>query len=167
MRAILPIFFLFAPILAIGQIPQGAIEEPNPVFDYAINHLDKKSGKGLCLELIVNAENQKYKDWYNDYFNIDSLRAHEIKLEKVAPGDIILFQDLLMEDGREIKYHIGIIFEVEGDTIFYLSQNVGKGKLKEKTIYGQKSMVLKKSRVLGCEINVNKICSGNLYYFHF
>lgn len=170
MNIIKAFFFVLLPIFGFSQRDTSS----NPVMDFVYKSIGEKVGCGLCHDFVVQAENVKYKDWNTDYYlHTDSMQKHQIwiknDISKLQEGDIIIFDNVVLEDSSELKFHIGIICKIWDGTICYASQNLGSHKDKEKKIKykGQRVSVFKNSKVEYSYIDTKKIIDGYLYIFRF
>lgn len=138
------------------------------VYDFICAHLDEKVGTGVCMDFIIQAENQKYDNWYKDYYlKEDSMISHQIDLDSARLGDIIILRDIVLDDSVKINEHIGFTGTKFGNKIAIISQNSGHGKTKTIKYHGRKVKVLKDSKVEYEELDLDKIISGHIYVFRF
>jgi len=165
MKKILIISLALYATFSFGQSPPA--DSFSVVLDYAFVNIGKKVGKGVCMELVINAENEKYDDWYGKYWNIDSLAKHQVYLDSVVAGDVVVLVNCVMGEDTIPMDHIGIVWKVVGREVWYLSQNIGEGRNKKVKWLGEKIDVLRRSRVRDGTIYVDKIVSGNVFFFHF
>ena len=162
---------IFYSLLLISNIGFCQDDTTNVILKFVYEHHHKKVGQGVCSELVLEAMKLKYNNFGELFRNRDTLNSKWVAyLEDIKAGDIILFREARFSDGDYIDNHMGIVTDIQGDSILYASQNVQmKRHEREKIIdfYGKKVSVYKKSRVVYSAIYMNKLISGYVEIYRF
>ncbi len=156
----------FLPFILLCQLAAAQ----TPVLDFVNAKAGKKVGNGDCLSFVIEAESKQYQNWYKNYFmQPDSMQARRVNLEDMLPGDVIMFEGVVMSDSSSIDQHIGIVTKVDGDVIVYASQNLGRHGDKEisRKHHGVKAKVFKSSCVVFSEFDYGKWIDGNTLIYRF
>lgn len=155
-------------LLVVFVIISSAAFSQNAVLDFIASNLDEKVGNGLCLDFVIKSENEKYADWYNDYYMIeDSMVAHQIEIDSIKTGDVIILDNVVWNDSSITKSHIGFSGVKYGSNVALISQNSGSGKKKHIKYHGYDMEVYEDSKVVYEVIDLDKIISGHIYAFRF
>jgi len=118
MKRILTI--LFAGISA-HCFSQYVIPEKNAlILDFVDKNIYKKVGDGVCEELVWGAI--KSTDSSLCVQHPDSF-LYLVRQDKIMPGDIVVFDSLVMRSGLRRDNHIGIVYDIIKDRLIVAEQN--------------------------------------------
>lgn len=137
-------------------------EYTDPVMDFVYSSYGERVGDGVCITFVEQAMNQKYNDWFNDYYSInDSMEAKNVTSPSI--GDVALF----VYDEKKMA-HIGIVVDLRGDTMTVASQNNGDENEQFSKVFshGDTAAVYKNSKVECYDVLISEWQTG-LYCFRF
>ena len=116
---------IFAVLLfSLGTVFGQTIHQ-NDILSFCDANMGKKIGKGLCYELVQGAFQQ-----YSPVYDMGAIKSNRDrygkKVKTPMPGDVVL------QEGNGIN-HVGIVYKIEGDSIFIVEQNT-EGNLKKSKV---------------------------------
>lgn len=134
----------------IGPVAVAACDEVpelnKKIIDYVNTQIGKKVGRGECWDLAANALNTTSAAWDKEF---KYGRQVNLKKECVFPGDIMQFEDVVIEYTKgktmykeKMAQHTAIIYEVKGEGEYIIAdqnttqhgRKVGLSPLNLKTI---------------------------------
>ena len=170
MKKLLLIYLVILPLLSIAQIPQGAGDDSEVIIDFIDSRMGERVGRGVCFDLVVIAMRKKgYRRWDNKYFqNKGELKKHLVEFNEITSGDIILFTGVLLEDGRKISSHIGIVYHVSDSLIDVAEQNVCERKDSKLIRHrGASARICRESYVSVNSFDMREVVKGRIRFYRF
>lgn len=169
MRAFGLFILLCVSVISYGQqkgpFDLDTTDENYKIVKFVRDHNGKKVGNGVCQTLVTEAYKQKFPHWTDSCsYNLDSLKKHEVTLDKARAGDIIDFHKT-----KTGEWHTGIIMWVKGPIIWYADQNAAASDTPTKVVpdQGGQTEVFVFSKVQYRMIDVRKRGHTDLWIYHF
>jgi len=133
------------------------------VIQFVDDNYEEKIGSGICFE-VVDAAGEYLKEFG---MNGDTLRVIE---DSILPGDVIIMDSLVFDDGSVLLSHIAIIYYVHPAGVFLLAeQNIAtKENNTAEVIYGERTIEVEKDSHLDFSLfMLREVVSGEVTFLRF
>ncbi len=140
----------------------------NKIIDFVYNHMGRTVGFGICMDLVREAEEYVDADWYKEKWMNNE--KYVVDSSEIQEGDVIDFENVVLDDSTIIEAHIGIVYRVLSDGyISYAEQNVGTVEGGEQKIqyYGRYLSLHKNSNVITSTLQLHDVISGKITFYRF